>query len=224
MKIIYDWKNELTQGWRIALADSNFAREFCLNLGGCLFVYFAIVEFLKGNRFREGAILKDPIQLLLQPHDFSALIFVGTYLAVILFLLHIVAYPRIMHLAFRSFTAVFLVRAACIYLVPLHPAIGFIPLNDPFTEFIAHENFIYNDLFFSGHMSDLTIFALAAQSKRLRYLIVTCAFFVGLWLVWQRVHYSIDVIAAPFFAYVCHVQFLQKPLEKQRRLNLNLAS
>ena len=67
-----------------------------------------------------------------------------------------------------------------------------------------------NDLFFSGHVADLTTFYLLCRSLRLKRYILFCIIVVATMLVWQRVHYTIDVMMAPAFAYTSYWIFVQK--------------
>jgi membrane-associated phospholipid phosphatase len=52
------------------------------------------------------------------------------------------------------------------------------------------------DLFFSGHTSTLFIVSLAEKRRGLRIIFILSTILIGLLLVWQRVHYTIDVIGA----------------------------
>ena len=55
------------------------------------------------------------------------------------------------------------------------------------------------DLFFSGHTATMTLLALAGRG-RWRWVLGGLTVAVGLLVLVQRVHYSYDVLAAPFFA------------------------
>jgi len=105
-----------------------------------------------------------------------------------------------------------MIRAVFIHFVPLSPASGIIVLNDPITATIADENHVLNDLFFSGHIGDLATLYFVCRSTALRRYIFLCACMVGMMLVWQRVHYTIDVIAAPLFAYICYWLLVEKDI------------
>jgi hypothetical protein len=85
-------------------------------------------------------------------------------------------------------------------------------LNDPITGALADESKVLNDLFFSGHVGDLMTLFFLCQNATLRRYIVACAALVGFLLVWRRVHYTIDVIAAPFFSYLCYYAFVKRDI------------
>ena len=109
-----------------------------------------------------------------------------------------------------TFVAVFVVRAICIHLVPLSPSPGIIPLYDPVTDALGHEGRIMNDLFFSGHISDLTTFYLLSRNATVKRYILFCMAIVATLLVWQRVHYTIDVLMAPAFSYIGYWMLVEK--------------
>jgi hypothetical protein len=73
-----------------------------------------------------------------------------------------------------------------------------------------HESFdtIYNDLFFSGHTAFpvLLYFITKDDAKSLRWFFLFSAFVEGITVLLMNLHYTIDVYAAPFFAYgVYHI-------------------
>ncbi|HMP32034.1 MAG TPA: phosphatase PAP2-related protein, partial [Saprospiraceae bacterium] len=63
---------------------------------------------------------------------------------------------------------------------------------------------ITKDLFFSGHVSALCLLYYLVQNKKLKYYIFIAAVVVGTLLIWQRVHYTIDVLFAPIGAWITH--------------------
>lgn len=56
-------------------------------------------------------------------------------------------------------------------------------------------------MFFSGHTSTLVLLSLALEKNREKVLTMTGAVIVGILLLVQHVHYTLDVIAAPFFTW-----------------------
>jgi membrane-associated phospholipid phosphatase len=66
----------------------------------------------------------------------------------------------------------------------------------------AYDN-IYNDLFFSGHVA-MTFFCflvMRRNSRRAKYVALGVCLFEACAVLLMKLHYSIDVIAAPFIAY-----------------------
>ena len=214
------WYNLFKQNWWAALEDKFYGLKFLINLVACYGVYMYVTHLLVVNRFREGAVLSDPIQQLFKPVDLSIPIFVITYVCIVGYIIYIIPRPRDFYFAARAFLVVFLLRFSFILLVPLAPAKDMVVLNDPILDWIVGNNHeIYNDLFFSGHVADISIFFLCNRSKWLRGFMGCCAVTVGLLLVWQHVHYTADVVAAPFFAYASYVVFAKKGLERNATLS-----
>jgi hypothetical protein len=210
MNRIEDWYKNVIQNWQEALKNEAFGRYFVLNFLVSFALYFATIHWVAINSTRRGVVLDDPLYHLLAPRDFSPLIFFLSYSAVVIFLFYIAQYPLLLHRAFNSFVAVFMIRAVCIHFIPLSPASGIIVLNDPVTNALADESHVLNDLFFSGHVGDLmTLFFLCSNVPLRRYILV-CAGLVGFLLVWQHVHYTVDILGAPFFSYLCYWAFVKK--------------
>ena len=210
MNLLVNWYNKVTANWQDAFRDEAFRRYFVPNFLVCFILHYAIVYWLNLNSDRPGLIINDPVYTFLTPYDFSPVIFFFTYSGTILFLLNIAQYPFLIHRGVMMFVAVFLIRAICIYLIPLSPSPGIIPLYDPVTDALGHEGRIVNDLFFSGHIADLTTFYLLCRSVNLKRYILLCICIVATLLVWQRVHYTIDVLMAPVFSYLNYWIFVEK--------------
>ena len=210
MNLFRKWYAKTTANWQDALHDENFRRYFLPNFIVCFVVHYSVVYWLQLNCNRPGMIIDDPVYHFLAPMDLSLPIFFFTYTGTILFLIHMAQYPFLLHRGLLTFVVVFAVRAACIHLIPLSPAPGIIPLYDPVTDALAHESHIMNDLFFSGHIADLTTFYFLSRSIRIKRYLLLCMGMVGTMLIWQRVHYTIDVVMAPAFAYLSYWIFVDK--------------
>ena len=63
---------------------------------------------------------------------------------------------------------------------------------------------IVRDLFFSGHTATMVLLALAGRGRTWRWVLGLATVAVGLLVLVQRVHYSYDVLAAPFFAWLAY--------------------
>ncbi len=96
-------------------------------------------------------------------------------------------------------------------LIPLLPAPDMIDLQDPFTDnVIGFKGQVRNDLFFSGHVADLAFFSICCFNKNIRRFLIVITVLAAIMLVWQKVHYMADVIAAPIFSFVVYVLVVQK--------------
>lgn len=205
------WWKLLRQNWSDVLEDKWYVLRFLLNLVVCYSIYISVTKLLVANRFREGVVLHDPIQQFFKPVDLSLPIFIITYVAIVVYILYVAARPQYFSYAARAFLAVFLLRFSFIWLVPLTPPHSYIALNDPVLDWIVGNNHeISNDLFFSGHISDISIFFFCCGTRWLRVFFLCSIISIGLMMVWQHVHYTADVVAAPFFAYASYVIFTKQ--------------
>jgi membrane-associated phospholipid phosphatase len=154
--------------------------------------------FLAYAETRAGYQMPDPFMNLLPAGDMSIFIFTLTYSAVLAGILLSARKPHTFLLALQLYTAMTILRAACMFLLPLEPPPGTIHLNDPFLEhtfYMGRPN--YKDLFFSGHTATVFLFGLVMSNKPLKYFFFTAAAIVGYCVIAQHVHYTIDVLAAP---------------------------
>ena len=211
-----DWYNNVITNWKELMSDRKFFMKFVFNFIVCYSIYMLGVRFLVWNRNRPGVVLDDPIQLLFTPFDFSFPTFLFTYVCIVSFLIYIAARPRDFYYGVRVFTSVFVARIGFIYLVPLATPSGAILLRDPFLDSAIWGNLpISNDLFFSGHVADICVFIFLCRSNSLRLFMTACAITVGVMVIWQHVHYTADVIAAPFFAYAFYSIFAKAYIQEE---------
>ncbi len=82
-----------------------------------------------------------------------------------------------------------------------------IPLRDPISNlFYGSKNtYITKDLFFSGHTSTLCLIFLCLTKKEDKCKALVATFAVGIMVLLQHVHYSMDVLAAPPLTYLVYL-------------------
>jgi hypothetical protein len=188
--------------WSSALKDSSFRKNFLWSLFFLLLVltgFFFVLQFAEN---RKGIVIeKHWLDGIISPRDFSSWIFTCTYGATALGLIFCLRKPVTTLLLIRTYLLLQFLRALAMLLLPLDPPEGIIPLNDPFlhaTFYSGRPNL--KDLFFSGHVATLVMFIPVISNKWVRGIIFLAALTAGILLAAQRVHYIIDIIAAPLFA------------------------
>jgi len=62
---------------------------------------------------------------------------------------------------------------------------------------------ITKDLFFSGHTATLIVGGICMTESRDKVIAFFAAALIGVLLLLQHVHYTADVLAAPFFSIIC---------------------
>ncbi|MNT60082.1 hypothetical protein D3C72_1976390 [compost metagenome] len=105
--------------------------------------------------------------------------------------------------ALWSFIFLCIARIITISLVPLDPPTDIVHLSDPCSIFFYHANVITKDLFFSGHTATVFLVALCLERKRDKMIAYVASGIIAVLLLIQHVHYTIDIIAAPFFMWIC---------------------
>jgi membrane-associated phospholipid phosphatase len=164
-------------------------------------VLFALTHFLDVVERRRGVTLPDPVLALFPAVNLTWVTFLIIYAGIIAGLAVLAQNPRRFLLVFQGYAVMALFRMAAMYLAPLEPPPGIIELRDPFIEFFGGGKTLTRDLFFSGHTSTMFLLFLVIPGKWLRLLYACLTLLVGLCVVLQHVHYTVDVVAAPFFAY-----------------------
>jgi len=111
--------------------------------------------------------------------------------------------PTALLVALQSYALIVAVRMASLYVVPLDPPPGIIPLKDPFVGLFGSGAALTKDLFFSGHTATLFLLFLTAEHRLLRVVFLLATVMVGAGVLWQHVHYTVDVLAAPVVTIGC---------------------
>jgi hypothetical protein len=150
---------------------------------------------------RDGVLLNDWLLAHIPAHNVSVLIFTFIWGMMLLLFARSLYKPSILITYCFTLAFVTIARISCIYLVPLTPPVGLIPLTDPLTGVFYGEASITKDLFFSGHISTMMMvyFCLEKKSDKTIALLSTIA--VAVLLLVQHIHYTIDVVTAPIVVY-----------------------
>lgn len=197
--------------WMEAIRDPQFRRKFII-------VSFAVVVSLSGLPYffnlieqRQGVVLNDILLDLIPATDVSFGIVAIIWLMILLALIRAVQSPQFTILVFLSYAFLYLSRYITISLVALEPPPGLIPLFDPLSNaFYGKHSFITKDLFYSGHTASQFILFFAFTRKGDKIFALLCSVTIGLLVLVQHIHYTIDVIAAPVFGFFCY--FVAKKL------------
>ena len=185
--------------WADALKDKKYLIHLVAWLIG-LGIFITILPYYFNNvlLLKPGVVLNDWIFTLLTPRDWSTEIFFLIFAVPVLFFLFNFQKPEKVLASIQCYVVVNFMRITSLYLFTLETPEGIIPLVDPFLEKVAYGgNAIFTkDLFFSGHTSTLCIIFLLEDRRILKILILISTILIGLFLIWQRVHYTIDVLGA----------------------------
>ena len=108
--------------------------------------------------------------------------------------------PICLIMALQSYCLMVLIRTAAMFVVPLNGPPDMIPLVDPIVQYFGSGNVLTKDLFFSGHTATLALLSIASGDRFYKAIFAISATIVAVLITWQHVHYTIDVLSAPFFA------------------------
>jgi hypothetical protein len=151
---------------------------------------------------RKGVVLFDPVLAELPVHSVDTPLFVLLYGGMLLCWGSLLRSPLLFLRALSAYGILAFFRSGAMLLLPLEPPPGMITLIDPVVQAArVGGNALTKDLFFSGHTSGLALFFFCAQSRWVKGLLLIGLCGVGVGVLLQRVHYTIDVYCAPFFAY-----------------------
>ncbi len=146
---------------------------------------------------RQGALLNDYVLDLLPSYDVSWVVFFFLYSGILIGLYYHLIHPKTILIVFQTYVIVTLVRIVTISMLPLEPPTGYLPLREPFVQlFTTGGKIISKDLFFSGHMSTILSLYFGSHRKFVRTFLLFCSLMVGVMILIQHVHYTIDVVFA----------------------------
>lgn len=187
--------------WRAAWRQPRFrivlvsGVGLAVSLAACLPAFFQVIEA------RPGTVPPEPVLALFEARVVALPIFLVLYAGVLLGIGSLVRRPLDLLRMLVAYAALLALRMVTMYLFTFEPPAGILPLEDPVTAvfYPGGEPFL-KDLFFSGHTATLVLFGFAMGPGRLRTVMLVASAVVGTLVLVQHVHYTVDVLAAPFFA------------------------
>ncbi len=192
--------------WKIALSDKKFVIAFFSIITLFIFLMYFVSIFQSVMEYRQGAIFIDPLFGNVPPLAFNAIIFIAIYTSQAIALVLALAKPEKTLQILLGYFFVYFFRIFATYLLPLEPPAGIIPLIDPLLIWFGDGQIILKDLFYSGHTSTTLVVILITENRHkfAKLLMIIGLIVVMIGILIQRVHYSIDVYAAIFYAYASY--------------------
>ncbi len=194
------------QPWKNYLLQRACRNEMALTLIAFIASGAQSFHFLIQFEQRKGIQLNDFVHQLLPPKDLSTPIFITTYAVVAVSLFCYLKQPEKLMRGLQMFAVLSLLRTVTIYLVPLEAPANMIFLHDPFANMLLHTPSlaVTKDLFFSGHTAAIALLFFMADRNWLKWFCLAGLIASPTMILWQHVHYTIDVIAALPAAYFCY--------------------
>ena len=191
----------MARAWAEAFRDRGFRLRLSLTLPVLVAALALLARFLDGVEARPGVVLPDPVLALLPPRDLTWLTFGLIYLGLFFGVARLSTAPRRLVVTLQAYVAMVLLRILAMWVTPLEAPPGMIPLHDPLVRLFGPGTLLTKDLFFSGHTSTLFLLALAVPGRRSRAFFLFCTAAVAVCVLVQHVHYTVDVLVAPLFAW-----------------------
>jgi hypothetical protein len=200
----------LNTAWKEALQNKYFVYSLLLTLLSLgvlgFFMPYFFGEVIAG---KPGFVLDDFILERLSPRNWSWPIFILVYSCTLLTLATNYRNPRVIWIGLATYSGVTWLRMLTIYLVTLEVPKGIIFLIDPFLSLVVYPGKFGKDLFFSGHISAMTVYILIEPNKPLKYVKIAATVITAYLILAQHVHYAVDIFFAPLFAYGIYRLLLQ---------------
>lgn len=187
-----------TTNWGAALQNTRFRNKLIAGVIILTIILLLLPYFFAYIEKRDGVVLNDILLHYIGPVDVSIPIFIIIWSTTLLFIIRSFYTPGIFLHAVYCLSLLCLARMLSIYLTPLDPPLTIITIKDPLTSITygGKDVFMTKDLFFSGHTSNMLMLAMCFEKKIDRMLGFAAAVCVGLLVLFQHAHYTIDVLAA----------------------------
>jgi hypothetical protein len=194
----------MTPSWKQLIKNPSFRKKLIIGLILMSGILSFLPHFFQYIELRRGYVLHDFVLKHLPAVDVSIPVFTIIWAMVIFFVVRSIKDPMLFLTYLYSFFILCVVRIITIYLVKLDPPEGLIALVDPISNSFYGKSFITKDLFFSGHTATQWLFFLCFRRKTDKIIALCCTIAVGTLVLFQHVHYTIDVLAAPVFGTICY--------------------
>ena len=192
---------KLKKNWQNYLSGNNSWTEPVVTLILLIATLIFFTHFINSVEARNGVELNDPVLKLFHPVDLSGFIFSIIYLSIIIGLITLLVDPKRLVIALQVYTLIVMIRIITLYLTPLNAPGNMIPLIDPIVNNFGTGQLLTKDLFFSGHTATMFFLFLVSENKKMRLIFLLGFVIIAIAVLLQHVHYTIDVVAAPFFSY-----------------------
>ena len=197
--------SELRKSWMEVWSFRFFRIQMTVSLLFLFFLSVFIPYFFSYIQSIKGYAIDDFILNQFQVRDMSLYIFILNYAVLFLTIINLIPKPILFLKCLQAYCLLVVMRVVCMYCLPLDPDRYIIPLEDPFVGRFFYSGYVITkDLFFSGHVSTMFLFFLAIPVRLLKYIFFAATLLVAIFILIQHVHYSIDIIAAPLFSWICY--------------------
>jgi hypothetical protein len=187
--------------WKNVRSDRQLLLRFAVVATGLAVALVAYTHFLTRVEQRQGVAFLDPLHVLFTPVDLTWVTFSMVYGAVLGASVLVMREPLALLWAMQAYTMHTLLRMMMMWALPLDPPITTIPLIDPVVSAVTSGGApLTRDLFYSGHVGTLVVLSVVVPEQWARRTLLVLAALVGVAVLLQHVHYTVDVLVAPIVA------------------------
>lgn len=199
------YTNSIQHRWKNSWQLTDFKYKFFVGIFILIIILISFPFFFNHIENRNGYQINDWLLLQLPSINLSYPIFTLIWFCAALTITQIVKQPKFFLLFLWGFIFLSLSRMLTISCVAFNPPNNLLPLVDPISNAFYGGKFITKDLFYSGHTATLFLMYLCLRKKWHKTTALIATISVGVMVLVQHVHYTIDVIAAPFFTYLVYL-------------------
>ena len=205
MSLVKRYFKSASINWQLTWQHKGFRYKLFAAVILITFLLVCYPFFFQYIEKRKGILINDPLLNIIPGYDVYILIFILIWSSAFFMLIIAIKKPVILLTFLLSYILLSVVRMLCIFLFPLEAPTGILSLIDPLSNHFYGVPFITKDLFFSGHVSTLFLMYLCQANKFFKYYTLIACLFVGVLVLVQHIHYSIDVLFAFPFACLCWI-------------------
>lgn len=191
--------------WQFAWQQKYFKQQIIIGFIILLIVLAFFPFFFNYIEKREGTLLNDFVLDFIPSYNLSIAIFTTIWSMGLLLVIRCVQQPKILLLFLWGFILLSISRFISISLLPLQPPNGLIELKDPLSNSFYGTKFITKDLFYSGHTATQYLMFLCLQKKWDKIVTLASTLAIGIMVLIQHVHYTIDVVFALPITYMVFI-------------------
>jgi hypothetical protein len=190
--------------WAELLKDRKATAVALITIIAFLASLYSYTTFLAWVELRHGISFTDPVHSVVGPVDLTWPIFIVLYTALVVAVFSMLRFPEVLFGMLRAYTILVALRIICMAMLPLDPPQTMIPLIDPVVQMATGNGNLplTRDLFFSGHTSILLLVAISVPTRLGKIFFYSLSIFIGIAVILQHVHYTVDVIVAPMAAWL----------------------
>lgn len=195
------YKQKWVAEWKL----SAFRKRLATVLITLLLVVVINPYFFDHIQQRNGVELNDWLLNFIPQYDVSIPVFFILWSMVALAVWRAAQDPRFLIIFGCTYLLLAVSRIISISLVPLNLPKGIINLHDPIIKIFYGNQLITKDLFYSGHTATVFLIFLCLKNRYDKAYALLSTICIAILLLVQHAHYTIDVVAAPFFTYLLYL-------------------